>query len=513
MAKGGLSRDLMAYGSITFDARREAKQTRSPVRKTAAVREMRNVLSGVTPEGLSFKYELLALFVKNQLGVSFAMPVLAVIMAASTLLWQPWVTGALWLSTIFICQGIMLTLCRLFNKADPETANVSEWGRKLAAAEFLHSTNWAMLLYLVWDGASPEQQLYLSAMLMVVVSIRMAIASNYLAVVYAGTLPITLALALRCAIEAEPLYAAMSSIAIAAQIYFLQLARKINQTARDMLEFRAQKDTLITELDQARLNSDQARRRAEDANIAKSKFLATMSHELRTPLNAILGFSEIMNQEMLGPHSVPIYKEYSSDIHRSGKHLLTLINEILDLSRIEAGRYELMEEPVALESVGHDCHGLLKVRAKERGVQIIEAFEPGLPRIYADERAVRQIWFNLLSNAIKFTPAGGTATLRVQRNADGGIDMGVRDTGPGIPEHEIGAVLSSFGQGSLAQYNAEHGAGLGLPIIQGLVKLHGGAFNLHSKPRQGTDAVVSFPAARMIEDTGPLDLTPQTAVA
>src|SRR6202048_5163907 len=146
-------------------------------------------------------------------------------------------------------------------------------------------------------------------------------------------------------------------------------------------------------------NRSRPRRRAEAANIAKSRFLAQMSHELRTPLNAILGFSEVMKGEIFGAHAVPAYKDYSADIHNSGVHLLNLINEILDLSRIEAGRYELNEEAISLEHIVADCHHLLKLRASSRGLTIHELFERGMPRLWGDERATRRIVLNLLSNS------------------------------------------------------------------------------------------------------------------
>src|SRR6185312_15160908 len=179
------------------------------------------------------------------------------------------------------------------------------------------------------------------------------------------------------------------------------------------------KDALIGELEQAKAISDEARRRAEAANIAKSRFLAQMSHELRTPLNAILGFSEVMKGEVIEAHTVPAYKEYASDIHSSGVHLLGLINEILDLSRIEAGRYELNEEAVLLVAIVEDCHHLLKLRATSRNITIHE------------------MCLNLLSNAIKFTPQGGEIWLKIGWTASGGQYISVKDTGAGIPEEEI----------------------------------------------------------------------------
>ena len=229
-----------------------------------------------------------------------------------------------------------------------------------------------------------------------------------------------------------------------------------------------------------------------------------MSHELRTPLNAILGFSEVMRAEIFGPLTVPNYKEYVEDIHGSGQHLLNLINEILDLSRIEAGRYELKEEAVKLAHVADECHHLLKLRAKAKGIAIHEVIEPDMPALWADERAVRQVTLNLLSNAIKFTPQGGEVTMKVGWTSSGGQYLMVTDTGPGIPEEEIPTVLSSFGRGSLAIKTAEQGTGLGLPIVKGLIDLHGGKFALRSKLREGTEVIVTFPPARVMEALAPI---------
>jgi two-component system cell cycle sensor histidine kinase PleC len=247
-----------------------------------------------------------------------------------------------------------------------------------------------------------------------------------------------------------------------------------------------------------------SRRRAEEANLAKSRFLATMSHELRTPLNAILGFSEIMMGEVFGPLGNPHYKEYAGDIHGSGRHLLDLINEILDLSRIEAGRYTLNEEAVSLVQVVEDAHHLVKLKAKTKSITVHEQFEPNLPKIWADERAVRQVVLNLLSNAVKFTQSGGEIRIRVGWTQSGGQYVSVRDNGPGIPEEEIPIVLSAFGQGSIAIKTAEQGTGLGLPIVQALMAMHGGRLDLASKLREGTEATVTFPATRVMEALPPI---------
>ena len=311
--------------------------------------------------------------------------------------------------------------------------------------------------------------------------------------------PITMAIVMQALIHAEIVLWAMAVFAVAAEVYCLHLARNLQSTARSMLDYRAQKDALIAELEQANVNSIEARKRAEQASAAKSHFLATMSHELRTPLNAILGFSEILKDELMGTHAVPCYKEYADDIHRSGEHLLTLINQVLDHSRVEAGRFQLHETAVPIHHVAADCRSLLSLKLAEGGIDVIENFEPNLPMVHADERAIRQIWLNLISNAIKFTPPEGKIVLSGRGEPVlAAIYMSVRDTGPGIPQEEIPRVLSSFGQGSLSYETAQEGAGLGLPIVRGLVELHNGTFELRSALGIGTEGVAEFPASRII---------------
>jgi two-component system, cell cycle sensor histidine kinase PleC len=297
---------------------------------------------------------------------------------------------------------------------------------------------------------------------------------------------------------------AISGMGVGALLYFVFLTNRLYSSTLNNLESRAEKDALFIELDEAKANSDQARLKAEEANLAKSRFLATMSHELRTPLNAILGFSEVMKNEVFGEHTSPMYKEYSNDVHSSGQHLLNLINEILNLSRIEAGRYELTEEAISIAYIVEECAHMLNLRAKAKGQTLREIVEKGLPRLWADERAVRQIVLNILSNAIKFTPQGGDIVIKAGWTASGGQYVSVRDSGPGIPEDEIPTVLSSFGRGSLAIKTAEQGSGLGLPIVKGLVDLHGGHFILKSKVRQGTEVIVTFPASRVMDALAPV---------
>src|SRR5690606_14946701 len=211
---------------------------------------------------------------------------------------------------------------------------------------------------------------FVFASLVVVLAIRMTFASTVTPILYVGTIPMTVAVITRFAVVGDALYVALAAMAVGVHVYLLVLAKGLKRTALAMLELRAEKDDLIARLEEAKAVSDEARRRAEAANAAKSRFLATMSHELRTPLNAILGFSEVMKSEVMGPLASPAYKEYAANIHQSGTHLLKLINEILDLSRIEAGRYDLNEQSVRIVDIVDDCHRLLKLRAESKGQQI-----------------------------------------------------------------------------------------------------------------------------------------------
>lgn len=471
-------------------------QKRRAFRSVQEAREKLSYKSAGKPE---FDYELLMMFVRNELSAAITTPLLAVVVAMGAMFWSSPRQLLLWLCCIFVTKGILVGICRQFSKESRDGMNVASWRSKITAAEFLYGVTWASVVFVSPLTEDVAGYTFIFAAVLVVISMRMLFASTVMPIVYAGTLPMTAAIVIRFALLNDPFYWAMAMMAVAVHLYFLWLMNGFNSTVVSMLEFRAEKDALIGELEQSKSISDEARLRAEEANLAKSRFLATMSHELRTPLNAILGFSEIMRDEAFGPHANPTYKEYASDIHESGQHLLTLIDEILDISRIEAGRYELHEAPISLTAIAEECHHLMRVRADNKGLQINQAFEENLPNVWADERAMRQICLNLLSNAIKFTPANGTITLKVGRSSAGGQALTVKDTGPGIPDDEIPRVLRSFGQGSLAHQTAEGGTGLGLPITKGLTELHGGSFELKSKLRYGTEVTVTLPPGRIME--------------
>jgi two-component system, cell cycle sensor histidine kinase PleC len=455
-----------------------------------------------------FDVALLGLFAKGRRSSAVTRAGLGAIFAAIALAWLAADVVFVWFCLNIAALASTQLIARRFSRVPVSSDGAKSWRRKFIVAETVQGAIWAILIGLLGQCSDPAALACAVVMGLLVAAISATISPCIPAAALGAMAPIALTI-LTFAREASFSDGALQLIVLAfgAQLYFLLLARKLHAAAVEALTFQGEKDELIAELEQSKANSDLARRRAEEANLAKSRFLATMSHELRTPLNAILGFSEVMKGELFGAHVVASYREYSNDIHASGHHLLTLINEILDLSRIEAGRFELKEEAVALDHIVDDCRHLLTLRAKKRNIAISEAIEPDLPRVWADARAVRQVTLNLLSNAIKFTPQGGHVKIRIGWTTVGGQYLSVRDTGPGIPEEEIPIVMSSFGRGSLAQKNADEGSGLGLPIVKGLVELHGGALILKSKLREGTEAIVILPPERVIEATvSPEDL-------
>ena len=235
---------------------------------------------------------------------------------------------------------------------------------------------------------------------------------------------------------------------------------------------------------------------AEFANRTKTEFLANMSHELRTPLNAIIGFAEVIKDEMFGPVGLKKYADYAKDIHTSGRHLLDLINDILDLSKLEAGKLELREESVALGEAVEECLTLVRSRAQKSDVVLATEIAPDLPPLMCDERALKQVLLNFLSNAVKFTPAGGTVTTGVRRQG-GGVAIFVRDTGIGMSAADIEVALAAFGQVDSKIARQHHGTGLGLPISKSLIELHGGTLSVESAPGKGTTMIAAFPAWRV----------------
>jgi len=248
----------------------------------------------------------------------------------------------------------------------------------------------------------------------------------------------------------------------------------------------------IVRAESAREEAVVARDAAEQANRMKSTFLATMSHELRTPLNAIIGFSELMDSELHGAHSDPRYREYSGLIRNAGHHLLSLINDVLDMSKIEAGKYELHRESFDFRDVVRECLALMAERAAQGGVTLRQDIPASRLAIEADLRAVKQVLLNLLSNAIKFTPEGGSVTVGI-REVNQSLALKVTDTGIGIPSDQLSRLGNPFVQLRSSAGATHEGTGLGLALVRALAEMHGGSFRIESTLGRGTTVTIAIP--------------------
>ena len=491
-----------------FIVDRRKKRRNSDVSR--AVRKTRDRLSQQVGNP-TFERELLKLHARAIIRSAMAIPLLVLLISAAGLYFGMTSQILIWALVTVICYACLAFVAQRVDRSDAAAIDPNASRNHFLAGHFLSGIGWAYFASLGCDACGVDQlPVFKAVVLLLAIAATALIGSSLrgaLIVTFAVPVAVYTIVGVRFWMPAE---AVMAGLLILALPFFAHVASNMNTSAVMLFSFRREVDGLIAELDTAKSMSDEARRRAEEANLAKSRFLASMSHELRTPLNAILGFSEVMASEVLGSMHNQTYRDYARDIHGSGQHLLDVINEILDLSRIEAGRYQLNEEPVAILDVVEECCRLMELKARNKDINIVKQFESVLPRLFGDERAVRQITLNLLSNAVKFTGSGGEILVRVGWTAGGGQYISIKDNGPGIPDDEIPIVLSAFGQGSIAIKSAEQGTGLGLPIVQGLLAMHGGEFQLHSKLREGTEAIAVFPRSRVME---PLPAMPTKAAA
>ena len=310
-----------------------------------------------------------------------------------------------------------------------------------------------------------------------------------------------------------PAEASISTFASNDETYFAAVLRDVTEredfeeamrrTEEDLhaqlLELRATRDELEAQgAELVNLCEDLAATRdaAIYANHAKSEFLAHRSHEIRTPLNAILGFSEVIGSELLGPVMPPKYREYAGDIHESGAHLLELINDILDLAKIEAGKLELQDGEVDVPHAVDASLRFVKERANDAGIALKTEIDADLPVLRADERMTKQMLINLLTNAVKFTPNGGEVTVLATLDRLGALRLSVRDTGAGIAAEDIPKVLESFGQADNSRAGVSEGTGLGLPLVKSMIEMHGGTLEIESEIDAGTTVTICFPSDR-----------------
>jgi two-component system cell cycle sensor histidine kinase PleC len=437
----------------------------------------------------------LRLVLRNLRPNYWLMPIFAAIICVIFAQWVSTPTLMLWWGAVAIC-GVPSGVIARRLLAEENDNRAKHWIPLATLAYVCFAIAWASQGFLFWRHGAPLNHMLVMLLIGCTLSGNSALVGSSRPLTFVGYAIYGLTLVVLPLREGGFEYDGLAVLAVMYVGYLAFMSRQIYETARAMFLLRDEKNDLIDALAKSKAESDDALLRAEAASRAKSQFLANMSHELRTPLNAILGFSEMIYSGAFGAN-VGKHVEYSRIIHTSGHHLLALINDILDLAKIEAGGLKLRESDFAVDMLVGDCVKLMTVKADDGGLELVSDVAPGLPLIHADERSLKQVLLNLLSNAVKFTPPGGTVTAFARLQTDGALAFGVSDTGLGIAEDDHERVFQNFGQGRHDVVTADKGTGLGLPIVKGLVEAHGGRVMLASAVGEGTTVTVTLPASRL----------------
>jgi two-component system cell cycle sensor histidine kinase PleC len=422
---------------------------------------------------------------------AFLLPLAAILVALANLPWVPvWRLIAWPLAMTLSCILCEVYYRRLLRTSDHSPADIRRRACAYPKLTLVQVALWCSAGLVLWAPGNAENHALLILIVACTVSGWSSMGAFHLAT-GAVAMPVYLvSLATMPLLERSTNNIMLAGLCIAYWLLMRALLLSNYRTREHMIRLEQERGGLIDNLKTAKDESDAARDRAETASRAKSAFLANMSHELRTPLNAILGFSEIINTKAMGPSVSDQYSEYAGHIHDSGQHLLSLINDILDLAKIEAGRFDLREAEVDLHRLMEDLVKMTGAKAMAGGIILSIAIDDGFPNIFGDERALRQMLVNLTSNAIKFTPPAGRVTVFANPLEDGSLAFGVDDTGVGIAPEDHEKVFESFGQGRHDAVLPDQGTGLGLPIVRGLAEAHGGHVMLNSVPNEGTRVTV-----------------------
>ncbi len=443
------------------------------------------------------QHDQLLLVQRNIAPAVIAMPLFSIVISVMLSTWVPLWLLVVWIGCVSAASSAMGISYVLHKRSGQTLADTPRWIAISFAIASAFALAWVAPSLFFWGYCNDTGHMLMALVFACCIAGCAALQSPCPPLLVATCLPYMVALIIPPLFEGTAFYYGIAALSIGFSVFMVHLARNIYTTARDMLLLREDKNELIEQLTAAKFESDKARQRAEAASQAKSKFLANMSHELRTPLNAILGFSEVMRDEVFGNLGSRQYVGYATDIHKSGEHLLGLINDVLDLSRIEAGRFVVRAEEINMSEAIRNAHAMFELRAATMGIKLKSEIDPALPLLLADERACRQILINLVSNAVKFTPPGGTVTTFARRAAGGGMEVGVTDSGAGIDPADVATVFEAFGQGRHDIAVNEKGTGLGLPIVRGLVEAHGGKVTLDSILGKGTTVICTFPRERL----------------
>lgn len=372
---------------------------------------------------------------------------------------------------------------------------VQPWFSRFIVTQVVVSCAWGLMPWLLWQDGSQINHLYLAFAVVSILSWLIISRVGHLDIFFASVVPM-LAMSEVRFLAAEDTFDLCLAVALtiyAAQMFYC--GRRLTTRLDEDTRLRFEVEDLARELEEARDEALRKRFEAETANASKTAFLANMSHELRTPLNAILGFSEIIAKECFGAVGSQRYVEYAGDIHSSGSHLLSLINDLLDVAKIEAGRMEIQPEPLNAQKTIESALKLVGAKARERHQTLLIETASDAPELFADERALKQILINLVSNAVKFTPEGGKITVLGTCARDGGFQIMVEDNGPGIPREKLDRIFKPFSQVDNRYDRQGGGTGLGLALVRGLCELHGGRAWLESEPGKGCRAFIVLPPA------------------
>jgi two-component system cell cycle sensor histidine kinase PleC len=420
-------------------------------------------------------------------------PIFAALTCAIFAQWVPFHRYAAWYALVMasLAPALLLKL----PKEDQRPHDVQRWAHIACASNLAFVLAWSSLGLFLWVPDSDFNHILVQLVLAATLSSHAALVGSSRDIARPSFLLFGLVMTITPLQDGSHPYLVLALISPFYVLHVALIARQQYARARAALELAEDKNALMAELVRAKRESDAGRERAEAASLAKSQFLANMSHELRTPLNAIIGFSELIATRMFANAPERNY-EYAGLIHSSGHHLLNLINDILDLAKIEAGRWRLDEGEVDVSRVMEDAMQLVVWKAKDNGAALALDIRPGLPLVWGDERAIKQMMLNLLSNAVKFTQDGGAVTAFAGAD-DGGLYFGVSDTGIGIATEDQQKVFDSFGQGKHDVAIADKGTGLGLAIVKGLAEAHGGHVTLESEVGKGTRVTVHLPASRV----------------
>jgi two-component system cell cycle sensor histidine kinase PleC len=441
----------------------------------------------------------LRLALRNLKPNFWLMPIFAAIMLVMFARWVPLPTLAWWWVLVAV-NGIPLGIvCHRFLKEVPgDIPAGNRWIEISGAAFFLFAVSWSSFGFIFWRTGDDLNHMLIMILIAATLAGNSALVGPSKPLAIMGYSIHGMALVVLPLREGGIVYDGLGLMAFVYVCYLAYMSRQIYETARDMLLLRDDKNELIEALEKSKTASDNALERAEAASRAKSQFLANMSHELRTPLNAILGFSEMIHSGTTRAN-VGKHIEYAEIIHQSGHHLLTLINDILDLAKIEAGGLQLRETIVNLPALIEECVKLLSAKAQDGRLELLMDVPGDMAPLRADERALKQVLLNLLSNALKFTPPFGSVIAFARIAANGDVAFGVTDTGLGIADEDRTRVFQNFGQGRHDVVVVDKGTGLGLPIVKGLIEAHGGTVTLTSRVGDGTCVTATLPAARVCQ--------------